>query len=117
MAVSLFRTNRSKFVANSNGALPGRHSTAWATRCPKASVPSAPPRSGLRHRVFGAGIERGGEPQAARSLARLVGKNFAIHIGGDDDLEWTGVAHQQGRQASAGPERLYLNPVGSASNR
>ena len=52
---------------------------------------------GLRHRVLGAGIERGGKPETAGNLARLVGENVAIHIGGDDDVELTGVAHQERR--------------------
>src|SRR5215471_5951667 len=47
----------------------------------------------LRHTVIGPRIERGSKAQAARQFSGQVGKNIAIHIGSDDDVETLRIAH------------------------
>src|SRR5262249_60641260 len=44
-----------------------------------------------------AGVEGGGEPQAAADLGGEIGKNIAEHVGGDDHVEGDGGAHEQRR--------------------
>ena len=77
------------------------------------AMSGAEPCCACATRVSVAGVERGGEPEAAGDLGRLVGQNVAEHVGGDDDVELAGVADQQ-RRHGVDDALLVLRPADSA---
>src|SRR5258708_17252711 len=66
---------------------------------------------GLSHAVAFARVDRRREAEAARELRGLVRKDVAVHVGGHDDVEARGVAHQQRRHRI--DQLLFIRNIGA----